>query len=75
MSTEKTQLLAIRGEVGKKCKKSRITPWMGQGREYEVQSMGGEKGMRMFPALNTEGLILYGPALFLSFYLLDMGSG
>lgn len=37
--------------------------------------MEGEMEMRMFSALNTEGLILYGPALFLSFYLLDMGSG
>lgn len=75
MSAEKTKLLAIRGEVGKKCKKSRITPWLGQGREYEMGIMGGEMEMRMFSALNTEGLILYGPALFLSFYLLDMGSG
>lgn len=31
--------------------------------------------MRLVPALITEGLNLYGPALFLSFYLLDMGSG
>lgn len=31
--------------------------------------------MRMVPALNIEGLILYSPALFLSFYLLDIGSG
>lgn len=40
-----------------------------------MQNTGGEKKMRMFAALNTESLILYGPALFLSFYLLDMGSG
>lgn len=31
--------------------------------------------MRMVSALNIEGLILDCPALFLSFYLLDMGSG
>lgn len=75
MSAEITQLLAITGVVGKKCKKSSITPWLEQGREYEMQNTGGEKKMRMFAALNTESLILYGPALFLSFYLLDMGSG
>lgn len=31
--------------------------------------------MRMCLALNIEALILYGPALFFSFYLLDEGSG
>lgn len=35
----------------------------------------GQTEMRVVPLLNIERLILDGPALFLSFYLLDMGSG
>lgn len=42
--------------------------WGGRARRSQTE-------MRMVPALNIESLILDCPALFLSFYLLDMGSG
>lgn len=41
----------------------------GKGAKRKLSEMG------MVPALNVEGLILYGAALFLSSYLLDVGSG
>lgn len=64
-----------RGEMGRKYKNSGIPPsawtkerlWGGEDRKSQTR-------MRMVTALNTEGLILYGPALFLSFYLLYVGS-
>lgn len=76
MSAGKAQFLPGRGEIGRKYKESGIPPpagtkkgvWGGEARRRQIE-------MRMVPAPNTDGLILYGPALFLSFYLLDMGSG
>lgn len=40
----------------------------GKGARRKLSEMG------MVPALNVEGLILYGAALFLSFYLLEVRS-
>lgn len=44
-----------------------------QRRGCRVGEPEGEAEVRMVPALNIGGLIMYGPVLFLSFYLLGMG--
>lgn len=64
----------LRGD-GQEIQEIRNPPWLGQGRGDRMGKTVGQTEMRMVPLLNIEGLILDGPALFLSFYLPDMGSG
>lgn len=65
-----------RGEMGRKYKESGIP--CSAGTKERVWGKGARRKlseMGLVPTLSVEGLILYGAALFLSFYLLDVGSG
>ena len=62
--------------MSRKYKEPRIPPSAGtKERGWDGGARRRQTEMRMVPALNIEGLILYGPALLLFFYLLDTGSG
>lgn len=62
-------------EIGRVYKESEPLSLQGQRRGWRVGEPEGEADVRMVPALNIGGLIMYSPALFLSFNFLDMGSG
>lgn len=65
-----------RGQIGRKDKESGIP--CSAGTKERAWSKGARRKlseMGMVPTLKVEGLILYGAALFLSFYLLDVRSG
>lgn len=62
--------------MGRKYKESGNPPSAGtKERVWGGRARRRQTKMRMVPVSNIEGLMLYGPALLLSFYLLDMGSG
>lgn len=62
--------------MDRKYKESGILCYAGtKKRAWSKGARGKLSEMGMVLVLNVEGLILYGAALFLSFYFLDVGSG
>lgn len=60
-------------EIGRISKESEPLSLQGQRRGCRVGEPDGEANVRMVPALNIGGLIMYSPALFLSFNFLIWG--